>query len=479
MKDEPLANNVVSLYSRGWPVRRISREFGVSRSRVKRILEGHARERENGTAKLSPSPKGPSILDGYKPYIGELLEKYPDPAITNRGIFELIRERGYQGKITTLRDYLALVRGKKAPEPVFCVETSPGQRGSHDWSDYFIGFTRDQPCQVTFLSFILNYSRRQYIEVVDDKSQGTLLRGLINAFIYMDGVPRELKGDNQKACVDRWELGRPVFNRTYLGFCTHYRVAPLSIHPGKPRENLKIERPFYYLEKSFLNGRRFGDRADLKEQLQMWLTVYNDQRIHRTTGRKPVEMYAEELGFLQPLPSAGYDTSVIEYRVVNNESAIQWEGYYYMVPRGYLYETCPVRADGRELTIYSPLCHPLVSYPLAEKGRRDRYIGRNVPQRKYRLPPAELSARLDAFGPQMQEYARDIKRYNPSTYLHHWQRLLSLKVCYPPADILRAVSRASKYHVYEASAVENFLRINAPRLAEIDFTLQNISHEQE
>ena len=72
---------------------------------------------------------------------------------------------------------------------------------------------------------------------------------------HLDGVPREIKSDNQKACVDRWEAGQPVFNSKYLEFATYYRFRPLTITPGRPRENLKIERPFYYLEKSFLNGR--------------------------------------------------------------------------------------------------------------------------------------------------------------------------------------------------------------------------------
>jgi hypothetical protein len=304
------------------------------------------------------------------------------------------------------------------------------------------------------------------------------LRALINAFVYLDGTPREIKSDNQKACVDRWELGKPVFNKTYLGFCTHYRFIPLAIHPGKPKENLKIERPFWYLEKSFLNGREFKDKEDLKAQLKTWLNQYNDERVHRTTGRKPIELYQEELPFLQPLPAVGYDTSVIEYRVVNNESAIQWEGYYYMVPKGYLYETCPVRVNGKEITIYSPACQPLVSYPLAEKGRKDRYIGRSNPVRKYSLQASEVAARLDAFGPVMQQYARQIKRYNPTTYLHHFRHLLSLKVSYSPADILRAVDRALKYRVFESQAVENFLKVNAQKQTEIDFTFKPAFHEE-
>lgn len=240
---------------------------------------------------------------------------------------------------------------------------------------YLVKFTLSGVKKVIFFSFILGYSHRQYIELVQDKTQPVLLRAMINAFTRWGGIPLQVRSDNQKACVERWELGRPVFNKTYLGFCTHYRFEPQAIHPGCPRENLKVERPLHYLEKNFLNMRKFRDRDDLRGQLEKWLDRVNDQRVRRTTGRRPAEMHAEELPLLQLLPREGYDTSQTAYRVVNGESAIQWENHYNMVPRGYLYETCPVWVDGGQITIYTPSCAPLVSNPLAGKGERSRYVG--------------------------------------------------------------------------------------------------------
>ena len=119
-----------------------------------------------------------------------------------------------------------------------------------------------------------------------------------------------------------------------------------------------------------------------------------------------------------------------------------------------------VRVDDKQITIYSPQCLLLVSHPLAEKGRKDRYIGRTSSYVQPRIDAAELSARLEAFGAPMQQYIAEVKRYN-SSYLHHWQHLLSLKINYRVEDILTAVSRASKHHVYQSQAVENFLKINA------------------
>jgi transposase len=472
MKDEPLENSIVTLHGRGWTVRRLSREFHISRERVSRILVINENNRHGGTVlkTVQPKSRGSVKLDPYKEYIGELLEQYTDPPATNQRIFELIKEKGYQGGITILGDYLSQIRGKKVEEPIICIETSPAQRGYHDWSEYYIDFTEHGKREkVIFFSFILGYSRRQYIEVVEDKAQRTLFKSLVNTFIYLDGVPREIKSDNQKACVDRWEMGWPVFNKSFMEFATHYRFRPLAIHPGKPRENLKIERPFYYLETNFLNARKFFNLADLKESLKKWLQETSDQRIHRTTRQRPIDRYEEEHPFLQVLPTEQYDTSLLEYRVVNNESCVEYGGYYYVVPKEYMFETCLVRLSDSEIVIYSPGCQEIKRYPIPAKGSRERYIGRTNPgsHTKVSLNLSELTSRLEVFGPEMKVYIEQLKRHKPGSYTHHLRQILSMKVNYHVDDIMIAIRRALQHKVYESSSIENFLSLNATKKNEL------------
>jgi hypothetical protein len=343
------------------------------------------------------------------------------------------------------------------------VETAPGQRGQHDWSDYDLTFTRcEEPETVIFFSFILCYSRRQYLEVTEDKTQTTLFRALINSFTHLKGVPGEIRSDNQRACVDRWEAGKPVFNARYLQFATHYQFRPLAIRPGNPSENLKIERPFYYLETNFLNARTFLDRQDLKDQLAHWLCTRNDVRIHRTTQRSPLDLHEEELPFLMPLPRTPFDTSTLVYRIVNNEACIEWEGYFYAAPPELLFESCPVRITPDELFIYSPECELVVIHPLAEKGRKDRYIGRPLPRRRRSVPldAADVIDRLKAFGPPMETFIQEIKKHRPQNYLYHLRGILALKYYYHPEDIVAAVERATQYRVFEYRAIETFLETN-------------------
>ena len=481
MKDESLENAVITLHGQGWSIRKIFRELRISRERVRRVLLSNSVLRDTIPGEeITPKKKRPGKLDPYKEFIAELLDKYSN--ITGRRVYEHLGQRGYDGRITIVRDYLKSIRQVGSKTPVRLVETDPGQRGAHDWSDYNIPFTSTGKTeQITFFSYILGHSRRQYIEVVYDKKQQTLFRALINAFIYLDGVPREIRSDNQKACVDRWEAGRPVFNSKYLEFSTHYRFRPLTITPGRPEENLKIERPFYYLERSFLNGREFRDKDDLKDQLQRWLTDVNDVRIHGTTKKRPIDMYIEEHPFLQPLPANHFDTSLVVHLVVNQESCVQWKGYLYVVPDKYMYEVCPVRIADEHLVVYSPAGEQLVTHPLAQPGREERYVGvRRETGRKPDLVIADVISRLEAFAPEMREYIDQVKRHKPGSWRHHLKSLLAMKVNYRVEDILVAVRRARQYKVFESGAIDRFLANNSEPRYSIKLSFKrdkNYGHE--
>jgi len=482
MKDESLENTVITLHGQGWSMRRLSKELGISRERVHRLLAANSASRTTTQSEhVKPKKNYPSKLDPYKEFIGELLEKYTN--ITGQRVYEHIKQRGFDGGITIVSDYLQSVRKVASKTPVRMVETLPGQRAAHDWSDYNIPFTLSGKTeQVTFFSYILGYSRRQYIEVVNDKKQKTLFQVLINAFIYLDGVPKEIKSDNQKACVDRWEAGRPVFNAKHLEFATHYRFRPLTIRPGKPTENLKIERPFYYLERSFLNGREFRDVDDLKQQLQQWLESVNDLRKHATTKKRPIDMYIHEHPFLQVLPVNHFDTSLVVHLIVNQESCVQWKGYQYVVPQNYMYEVCPVRITEQHLIVYSSGGELLATHPLAEKDRKERYVG--VVEKVRKKPDlliGDVIARLESFSPEMSEYIKQIKRHKPGSWRHHLRNLLAMKVNYRIDDIMVAVRRALQYRVFESGTIEGFLVNNSEPRYSIKLSFKpknNNSYEQ-
>ena len=232
--------------------------------------------------------------------------------------------------------------------------------------------------------------------------------------------------------------------------------------PGKPTENLKIERPFYYLERSFLNGRSFKDREDLRDQLQRWLNEINDCRIHGTTKKRPIDLYIEEHLCLQALPKHHYDTALVTHIAVNQESCVQWKGYQYVVPQKYMFEVCPVRITEGELIVYSPEGEQIATHPLAPKGQKGRYVGIRQKKGKSSGPNIkDVILRVEAFAPDMKAYIEQLRRHKKASWGYHLRKLLALKVNYRVEDIVMAIRRAQDYRVYDATTIEGFLDNNS------------------
>jgi transposase len=142
MKDEAFENSVIYHRREGWSIRRLGREYHCGRERVIRILAENERRRSEGVNPPKSPRVYPSKLDPYKEHIQDALQKFKD--ITVQRIFEQILEKGYPGKITMVEVYVSKIRASKSHPVIRCVETAPGQRAAHDWSEYMIEFTSSE-----------------------------------------------------------------------------------------------------------------------------------------------------------------------------------------------------------------------------------------------------------------------------------------------------------------------------------------------
>jgi hypothetical protein len=193
-------------------------------------------------------------------------------------------------------------------------------------------------------------------------------------------------------------------------------------------------------------------------------------------------LYIEEHPYLQRLPANHFDTSLITQKVVNQESCILWEGYQYVVPEKYMFEQCPVRITEEQIVIYSPMGEQIASHGLAEKGRKERYVGDHKKTRKKpSLVIADVILRLEGFGLEMSEYIEQVKRHKPESWRYHLRSLLALRVNYRTEDIMVAIRRAMKYKVFESGTIEGFLANNSdPRYSiRLSFNPKNKSNNDE
>ena len=86
--------------------------------------------------------------------------------------------------------------------------------------------------------------------------------------------------------------------------------------------------------------------------------------MHRETKRRPIDLHAEELPYLIPLPDKPYDTAEVVYRTVNAEGMVAYRQNFYSVPWRYLGQVLPVRITEEELIVYGPDLEVLARHPL-------------------------------------------------------------------------------------------------------------------
>lgn len=466
---EEFVQNLILLRNEGVSIHGLARRFGVSRNTVRKILRAHADRRETGheapTRKLTRASK----LDAFSELIKETLTKYPK--ITGQRLYETLRDAGYEGGISILRDRLGILR-KKEQDPIIRFETEPGRQGQMDWSPYTIPFTRTGKATVQCFSYILGFSRRQYIDFTLRHDFYTLIRRHQDAFTYFNGVPRECLYDNEKTVVLRWEAGRPVFNPAFTAFITHYNCKPVACRPRSPWIKGKVEAPFQYVEKNLLGGRTFQDMEDLRNTARWWLSEKSDLHIHDTTKRSPLALFQEER--LQPLPLHPYDTSEVALRVCDDEGMLEFETNRYSVPSGNIADILTIKATEHEVLIYNPELDQIAKHERIPAGcnRRVENPDHFKPKKdRYGLEPVREA--FLALGEAAAAFLSGLSERYPRNCGFHARYILRLKEHFETGDIEKALVHAQRYQAFDAKSVERILRAKTvPR------TLESIRNER-
>jgi transposase len=466
---EGLHNRIVQLYRGGGSIRGIARQLGISRHQVARVLAAHRAERDEGSRGELPKPKQTraSSLDKYQEPLAQLLERYPD--ITAVRAHEELGKLGFTGGYGIVKRRLRKLRGARKAEWVQRFETGPGVQAQMDYSTYTIDFTSEGRRRVHLFSYLLAYSRRQYLNFVESQDFTTTIREHVRAFEYFQGVAATCLYDNMKVVVTKYDGDEPVYNTRFLGFATHYGYRPLACRPRRARTKGKVERPFHYAETNLLNGRTFQSLEHLNDVLRWWLWEKADVRIHRETKERPLDRYQKEQPHLIPLPDHPYDTAEVVYRCVSVEGSIVYCQNRYSVPWRYIGLTLPVRITDQELIVYGPQIEEITRHPLfarhliGQAHLHKEHQPRDDSEKKY----AVLKQRYEELGPVAVRFLEGVirhRRYGKDEA----HKILALLETYHRHDLLAAIERAVRYGAYSRSAIERILAIRATPKTALD-----------
>ena len=428
------------------PIRAMARRLNRDVKTIRRAL---------GRAPSPPAP-APSKLGPYHALITERVQQ----GLRAPRILREIRERGYPGGATILKDLLRTLRPPQPPAPrVFHrFETPPAEEAQSDWSPYRVPIATRETIVHAF-SLILCYSRRLFVAFFRDERLPTLLWAHQEAFRYHQGLCRRIAYDNQTAITLGRVGGKPRWHPTFLDFATHYGFEPSVGRPGHKERRGKVERPFHYLEHDFLAGRAFASWDDLNAQCRQWLDTVANVRVHGTTRRRVDEAFAEEQPCLIALPSVRFPAARQETRTVQKDGYIPVDGSYYPVPAPLVdHGTVSIRIDPGHVTILDAAGEIVAAHPVPEAPTRIPTPA--PPPGQHRAPrsrPVQEALFLARF-PDATVFLDGLRQRMSTLTPIHLRALDQLVALYGEAAVHHALARAAAYRNFNARAVERILQ---------------------
>jgi transposase len=287
-------------YAEHWKIGTIARELGLHPETVSAAVET---DRFNG----AKTPR--NAADPYADFIREILTKHPYLRATR--IYQMIRDRGFNGSVVQLRRFIARMR--PTPREAFLrLTTFPAEQGQVDWAHFgevSIGRARRR---LSCFVITLSYSRALYLEFFFDQRMESFLRGHIRAFEDWQGIPRVLLYDNLRSVVLERHGDAIHFHPRLLELSAHYHFAarPCQVRAGNQKG--RVERVIRYIRESFFAARPFTTLEELNRQALAW----RDREAHGRTWpggdhRTVAEAFAEEKPRLLPLPLHRFDSDLL------------------------------------------------------------------------------------------------------------------------------------------------------------------------
>jgi transposase len=405
-----------------------------------------------------------SVLDPFKGRITRLLDTHPYSA---QQIFQRLREEGYGGGVTILRDYVRRIRPTKLPV-YLKLHFAAGECAQVDWGAFgtvAVGNTRRR---LSFFVMVLAYSRQMYVEFTVSQTMEHFLACHQHAFAALGGVPTKLMIDNLKSAVLQRLAGvAPVFNPRYLDFARHYGFAIAPCNVARANEKGRVESGVGYVKKNFLRGLELTEFSAIQAAAQVWLDTIANVRIHGETHQRPLDMFQEERPHLRTLNPNPYDVARTSTTIASSQFRITLDTNAYSVPCAYAHRRLTLKAYPDRVCIYFDA--ELIARHNRRYGRHEDFEDpehvKGLIARRTRAREQRLMLRFLALSPDAQAYYDGLeeKRFNAR---HHVRKILALAEIYPGDSVARAISDGLAFHAFSADYITNILETRARALPE-------------
>jgi transposase len=403
-------------------------------------------------------PKRGSHLDPYKGQIVRWLDTHPYSA---QQIFQRLREAGFSGGATLVKDYVRQIRPPK--QKAFLKLTfAAGEAAQVDWGEYgtiAVGGTRRK---LSFFVMVLCYSRMMYLEFTVSQTMEHFLACHEHAFAAL-GVPEKIMVDNLKSAVLKRLIGvAPVLNPRYVDFARHhgFRIAACNIGAGW--EKGRVENGVGYVKKNLLNGLELPDFSAMNTAAQLWLNEIANVRIHGETHQRPVDLFSQERTHLKPMNLNPHDLGRGFTTRASPQFRITVDTNRYSVPAHFAGRRLTVKLYPNRVCIYfqdSLIARHTRSYDRRQDIRDPDHEKRLLDERASAREQRLLSQFL-ALSNQAAAYYEGLtaRRFDARSHL---RKILALVEIYGKEATARALEDALTFNAFSSEYIAHLLQARA------------------
>jgi hypothetical protein len=311
---------------------------------------------------------------------------------------------------------------------------------------------------------VLGYSRHRFDKVVFNQKTETWIALHEEAFRSFGGVPEVVVPDNLKAAVIRAAFGvgpQPAeLNRSYRELARHYGFKVDPAPPKAPEKKGKVEAGVKYVKRNALSGRDGQPIDEVNSYLTQWVREVAGQRIHGTTGRRPLEVFeAEEVQKLLPLPLKRYEAVMWKQATVHRDSHVVFDGRLYSVPWKLIGRSIWVCATPTTVSVYFD-DERIATHCRNNKGPRSTEE-HHLPEHRVELRHRSRSyweQRAKSMGDDVLGFVREVfDSDDVLLQLRQVQAIVTHVERFPPERAQAACRRASLYGSFSFQAIKNIL----------------------
>jgi len=440
----------------GLSKREACRRFGIHWDTLERMLE-HA------------TPPGyRRVAKAERPVIGPWLGRLAELLEANRHLprkqrytvvrmFETLREEGFTGGYTTVKDAVRELR-QAAPKEVFMPLVQPPGEAQVDFG-HALAVIDGRLTKVTFFVMSLVHSDAMFVMAFPRECTEAFAEAHVTALRFFGFVPRRVSYDNTRVAIS--QILGPHERKLTAGFARlvgHYLFEPHFCRVRRANEKGVVEGAVRYSRQHFLVPvPQVRDFDELNAHLAGCCRSDLGRRLRGKTLSKR-ELLAEDKAAGLALPESAFDPRRLVSTTATSEALVRFDTNDYSVPVACGHHPVVVRASTTAVSIYRAgrrvarhqrcwrrerqIFDPVHYLPLLE--RKPGSLDHARPLADWRLPEAfaVLRRRLEARRPDgTREYIR----------------VLLLLRDYPLGRVSRAVEQALRWTAPTADAVRQLL----------------------